>query len=281
MSLIDAIILGAIQGLTEFLPISSSAHLSVIPWLFHWKTPGLTFDVALHMGTLLALTAYFWRDWYDMIRAYIWSKRLNKIEYEQKFTNEQRSNGALIWPIIIACLPAMIAGLLLEDILDNTFRGNPIYIAIPLMALGVLLLIADRTGKKMKQLGEITFKDCMLIGIAQAIALIPGVSRSGITITAGLFCGLRRDTAARFSFLLGSPIILGAALYKLIGIIDHGLPAGEANLFIAGTITATLVGYICIGFLMEYLKKRSMSIFVIYRFLFAAGIILVHMLRIS
>lgn len=280
MNLIEAIILGAVQGLTEFLPISSSAHLAVIPWVFRWKEFGLTFDVALHVGTLFALLAYFWRDWYDMICSYIGSKKLSKAEYEQKFTAEQRSHGALIWPIIIACIPAMIAGVLLEKTLDSTFRSHPIYIALPLMVLGILLLIADRVGKKTKPLEEITLKDCMIIGVAQALALIPGVSRSGITITTGLFCGLKRETAARFSFLLGSPIILVAAAYKLLGIVKHGLPSGEAVIFLAGIITASIVGYLCIGFLMEYLKKRSMNIFVIYRFLFAAGIILVYMLRV-
>ncbi|MHB1458450.1 MAG: undecaprenyl-diphosphatase UppP [Armatimonadota bacterium] len=280
MNLVEAIILGAVQGLTEFLPISSSAHLSVIPWVFNWTTPGLTFDVALHLGTLFALLAYFWRDWYDMIYAYIGSKRFPKAEYEQKFTPEQRSHGKLIWPILIACIPAMIAGILLEDALDATFRTHPIYIAIPLTILGILLLIADRIGKKSKPLEEITLLDCIIIGVAQAFALVPGVSRSGITITTGLFCGLKRETAARFSFLLGSPIIFAAAAYKLLDIVKHGLPSGEAVLFITGTATAAIVGYLCIGFLMEYLKKRSMNIFVIYRFLFAAGIILVYFLRI-
>jgi undecaprenyl-diphosphatase len=280
MSIIEAIIMGAVQGLTEFLPISSSAHLTVIPWILHWRSPGLTFDVALHLGTLFALLAYFWRDWYDMIRAYIGSKKLSKGEYEQKFTHEQRSNGSLIWPIIISCIPAMIAGVLFESKLDNTFRNHPVYIAIPLALLGILLIIADRTGKKTKPLDKITLKDCVLIGIAQAFALIPGVSRSGITITTGLFCGLKRETAARFSFLLGSPIIFAAAAYKLLDIIKHPLPSNEIVLFIAGTITAAIVGYLCIGFLIEYLKKRSMSVFAIYRFLFAAGIILVYMLRV-
>lgn len=279
MNTIHAIILGAIQGLTEFLPISSSAHLEAVPWFLGWKTPGLTFDVALHVGTLFALLAYFWREWYDMIRAYVGSKKLNRSDYESQFTSEQRSDASLIWPIIIACIPAGIAGILFEDVITLRFRSHPALIAIPLVALGILLLVADRIGRKSKPMDQITLKDCLIIGIAQAFALIPGVSRSGITITAGLFCGLKRDAAARFSFFLGAPIILAAAAYKLLGVAKHGLPSDQIAAFAMGIISATVVGYLCIGFLMDYLKKRRMDVFVIYRFVFSACIVAAYVLK--
>ncbi len=279
MNLIESIILGIIQGLTEFLPISSSAHLEVFPWFFGWETPGLTFDVSLHLGTLVALLLYFWRDWYDMIRAYIASKRMSKDDYIAKFTDEQRGNASLIWPIIIACIPAGLAGVFLEDTLIASFREHTVYVVFPLVVLGIILLAADRKGKKVKSMEEMSVVDCLIIGVAQAFALIPGVSRSGITITAGLLCGLKRDAAAKFSFFLGSPIILGAAVYKLMEVFINGIPASEVSFFLIGTISAAIVGYLCIGFLMDYLKKRNVDIFVIYRFVFAAIIVMVYLQR--
>lgn len=279
MNVIEAIIIGAIQGLTEFLPISSSAHLEVIPWFFGWETPGLTFDVSLHLGTLVALLAYFWRDWCNMIRAFFASRRMDQNDYVKKFSEQERSDASLIIPIIIACIPAGISGVLFEGILEASIRSHPVYISLPLMAMGLLLFIADKMGKMQKDMHQLSFWDCIMIGIAQAFALIPGVSRSGITITAGLLCGLKRDAAARFSFFLGAPIILGAAGYKLMDIVIHGIPASEIKLFISGTLSAAAFGYLCIGFLLDYLKKRNMNIFVIYRFLLGAAIISVYLIR--
>ncbi|MHB0998051.1 MAG: undecaprenyl-diphosphatase UppP [Armatimonadota bacterium] len=278
MNVVQAIILGAIQGLTEFLPISSSAHLAIIPWALKWDTPGLTFDVSLHLGTLFAITAYFWRDWYEMISAYIGTTKFARKKISAKYSILNKSKGTLLWPIIVACLPAGIAGIGFEHLIENTFRENPYIIAYPMIILGILLLIADRYGKKTKPMESISPKDWIIIGLAQALAIIPGVSRSGVTITAGLFCGLQRDASARFSFLLGSPIIFGAALYKMLGIARDGLPSDQIVGFISGTLTATIVGYLCIGFLMEYLKKRSMGVFVGYRIAFGVGMLIIYAL---
>jgi undecaprenyl-diphosphatase len=279
MNMIHAIILGIVQGLTEFLPISSSAHLEVIPWFFNWKELGLTFDVSLHLGTLIALLAYFWHDWYNMFRAFFASRRMSKNDYINEFPEEVRGDASLIVPIIIACIPAAITGTLFESTLEASVRSHPIYVVAPLMVMGLLLLIADRTAKTVKSMEDVTFWDCIIIGVAQAFALIPGVSRSGVTITAARFCGLKREAAARFSFFLGAPIILGAAAYKLLDVLKNGIPGSEVGAFIAGTLSATVVGYFCIGFLMDYLKKRSLNIFVIYRFALGMVITGVYLYR--
>ena len=267
MDIIQAIILGAIQGLTEFIPISSSAHLVILPWLFHWKTPGLLFDVSLHLGTLIALLAFFWREWYNTAKASI-SERKGKLPAGRSF----------FVPLIFACVPAGIAGISFEGAVEHIFR-NPACIGTAMIGLGIILFIADRYGRKQRSIDSITIRDWIIIGLAQAFAIIPGVSRSGITITAGLFCGLQRETAAKFSFLIGAPIIFGAAVYELRKIFEHGLPGDQVVPFITGVLTAAIVGYLCIGFLLAYLKKRSAVIFVAYRVVFGIGVIAMYLLR--
>lgn len=270
MDTIQAIILGAIQGLTEFIPISSSAHLIVIPWLFNWKPFGLTFDVALHLGTLFALVAYFWRDWYGLIRDSVGRARLRP-SHDRK--------TMLLWPIVIASIPAALAGKSLEQTIEDQVRSNFLLVGIVTISLGILLLAADRLGAKRRPAEAVTLRDWLIIGFAQALAIVPGVSRSGITITAGLACGLQRDAAARFSFLLGAPIILGAAVYELPDALESVLAGGEWLPFTVGIVVSAVVGYLCIGFLMSYLRKRSTDLFVGYRVVFGLGVILLSLLR--
>jgi undecaprenyl-diphosphatase len=267
---IQAIILGAIQGLTEFIPISSSAHLIVIPWLFGWKPFGLAFDVALHLGTLLALIAYFWRDWYGLLRDSVGRGKLRASPDHKTM---------LLWPIIIANIPAALAGKFFEHTIEDQVRSNFLLIGIVTISLGILLFAADRCCAKRRPAEAVTLRDWMVIGIAQALALVPGVSRSGVTITAGLACGLQRDAAAWFSFLLGAPIILGAAVYELPDALKSVLAGGEWLQFTAGIAASAVVGYLCIGFLMSYLRKRSTGLFVGYRLVFGLGVILLSLLR--
>ncbi|MHB0913483.1 MAG: undecaprenyl-diphosphatase UppP [Armatimonadota bacterium] len=268
MNLIQAIILGAVQGLGEFIPISSSAHLVVIPKVFGWRTPGLTFDVALHLGTLVALLAYFWRDWYEMAKAHLAATRLGPRFGMVPVEGER----LLLWPIVFASVPAALAGVKFEDAVSTVFR-NPLLIALTMIGMGLILLAADRLGRKSRPVEKVGLREWAIIGLAQALAIVPGVSRSGITITAGLLCGLEREAAARFSFLLGAPVILGAAVYELRHVFTDGLPAGEAVPFVAGVVTAGVVGYLCIGFLLNYLRKRSVDIFVGYRLIFGIAVI--------
>lgn len=275
METLQAIILGAVQGLTEFIPISSSAHLVVVPWVFDWQTPGLVFDVALHLGTLFALLAYFWREWYDMVKAYMGTTRAAGALGLQRTAPAQT---ILLWPIVFACLPAGFAGMYFEHTVERSLR-TPVLIAIVTIGLGAVLLAADLLGAKRRPMHAITTRDWIVIGLAQALAIIPGVSRSGVTITAGLFCGLEREASARFSFLLGAPIIFGAAVYELSDLFSVGLPAREVLPFVLGVVTATAVGYLCIGFLMDYLRKRSVAVFVLYRVLFGGSVILMSLLR--
>lgn len=270
MNLLEALVMGAIQGLGEFIPISSSAHLVVVPKIFHWHTPGLAFDVALHLGTLVALAAYFWREWYDLIRGAIAKTRFGRNIVVSKTA---AAESYLLWPIILGCLPAAIAGYEFESVIEHALR-SPKVIAATMILLGLLLFAADRIGKKTRPMERITARDWIIMGCAQALALIPGVSRSGITITAGLFCGLRREAAARFSFLLGSPIILGAAIFEMKDILESGLPASQIAPFAVGILSAGVVGYLCIGFLLNYLKRKSMDIFVGYRIAFGLLMIL-------
>lgn len=271
MSLIQAIILGAVQGLTEFIPISSSAHLIILRWLFGWSTKGLVFDVALHMGTLLALFIYFGPEWFGMVKSFL-RPRLSKAP-----ANPQ-AQKILLWPVVFACVPAGLAGMLLEDTAESSFRDKPLLIGLTLAGLGIILYIADRFGKKSRPMHAVRMRDWLVIGLAQALAIVPGVSRSGITITAGLFCGLGREAAAKFSFLLGAPVILGAGVYELAKASSKGFERGDLLPIIVGVITSTLVGYLCIGFLIGHLKKHNSNLFVIYRVALGVGLIVFFLL---
>lgn len=249
MEILKAIILGIVQGLTEFLPVSSTAHLILFPWFFSWhgELNTLTFDVALHGGTLLSLMACFYKDWLNIFF---------------------RDRKTLLF-IMIATIPAGTAGILFDDFVEHSLR-SPLIIVFTLAGFGILMLVADRISKK--QESQINLSTSLFIGCAQAIALIPGVSRSGITITAGLFRNLTRESAARFSFLLSTPVIAGATILESKKLIIN--PASyDMSLFFAGFLSAFVSGYFAINFLLGFLKRHSLDIFVYYRFLLA-GIIL-------
>lgn len=261
MTIFQAFILGLAQGLGEFLPISSSAHLILIPWLFHWPDPGLAFDVALHLGTLFAVIAYFWSDWLTLLR-----HGLGK--------GFRTQEGRMFWYLVIASIPGAIAGVLLEKKAETTFR-SPVIIGIMLMIMGLILYAADRYGVKRQKSEAVSLGQSLTIGISQALAVIPGVSRSGITMTSGLFLGLTRESAARFSFLLSTPIIAGAGLLEL----RHLTVASITIPFIVGVATAAVSGFLVIGLLLKWLRRNSFLPFVVYRLLLGAAVIGIFLIR--
>ena len=248
--MLQAIILGIVQGLTEFLPVSSTAHLILFPWFLNWsgEVDTLTFDVALHGGTLLALLLCFRKDWTDLF-----------------FRNHR-----LLGLIIAASIPAGLAGFFLNGFVEHSLR-SPLLISITLIVGGVIMLAAEKI-YKYRDMDQLAMKDVIFIGVAQAIAIIPGVSRSGLTISAGLFRGLERETAARFSFLLSTPIIAGAfMLHFKDAFINNG--GHNLQIFAAGLISSFITGFFAIKFMMKFLKRYPLDIFVYYRFLLAAVII--------
>ena len=286
MTIIQSLILGLLQGLTEFIPVSSSAHLIIVPWLFGWTNPALTslsFDVALHLGTLVAVLIYFFADWVRLVRAGLASLIERKIGADP--------DRRLAWMLVIGSIPGAIFGALAESKIDALFHqpNTPIApaamitLAVILALLGAVLLAAERLARHVRKLNSLTFTDSILIGLAQAFAIFPGVSRSGATITAGLWLGLEREAAARFSFLLSGIIIAGAGAKKGIDVVQ-GLQAGaiaqsDLTLFAVGFLAAAISGYLCVKFLLAYLQRHSTAVFVYYRWALAALIILVTLLR--
>lgn len=261
MDLFQAIIYGIIQGLGEFLPISSTAHITLAPWLFGWKDPGLAFDIALHMGTLLAVGILFWNDWIRLIKA--------------GFTDIKSRDGKLFWFIMFACIPGGVFGLLFEDKVATTFR-NPILIGIMLILMGALLYVADKYSRTEVPLKDIGFKRSFLIGVSQAIAMFPGVSRSGITMATGRLFKLSREDSARFTFLLSTPFIFLSGVYKAKDLVS--VPV-DAFTFLVAILTSGIVGALSIKFILEYLKKKGFGIFVAYRFLLGAVVIAIALFR--
>ncbi|MGQ9454238.1 MAG: undecaprenyl-diphosphatase UppP [Armatimonadota bacterium] len=261
----QAILLGVVQGLTEFIPVSSSAHLVTLPKLFRWQDLGLPFDVACHWGTVLALILYFRKDWSLMLAEFL----------RHQPTNGEVS-GRMVLPIILACIPAALAGAILNNKIEG-LRGWSLLVptvAIVLIGVGFLMLLAERVGKKKRRIDEMCWLDYLVIGIAQAFALFPGVSRSGITISAGLFLNLERATAARFSFLLSTPIVIGAGLFELGKLIISGVEWGELGIFGIGMVTSACSGFLAIAFLMRYLAKNPLDSFVTYRICFGIFLLL-------
>jgi undecaprenyl-diphosphatase len=262
MNNLHAFVLGTLQGLTEVLPISSSAHLLLVPKILNWPESGLTFDVALHLGSMIALTIYFWRDIFDMLFNFFGSISGKGL---------QTSGSRLPWYIIIGTIPAAIVGKTLEEPIEQLFRQSPLLICTFLIGFGLLLAFADTTGAKRWKLDRMTLKAAILIGLAQCLALIPGVSRSGITITAALLIGYNRETSARFSFLLSLPIVLGAALLKVGHLLKTGIPAGETAPLLIGVASSAVFGYLSVAFLLKLVQRASLYPFVWYRL--AAGIV--------
>ncbi|MEI6206347.1 MAG: undecaprenyl-diphosphatase UppP [Desulfuromonadales bacterium] len=264
MNLLHALVLGALQGFAEVLPISSSAHLILVPWLFRWPESGLTFDVALHLGTFLALALYFWRDIIELAASFF------DVLAKRSFGTPARRMPFLI---IAATIPAAIAGKLFEHQVEAIFRSNPLLIASFLVVFGLILGLADYFGRKRLALHDIKGSSALIIGLLQCLALIPGVSRSGITITAGLMLGFTRESAARFSFLMSLPIVAGAALLKTLHIVKHGIPAGEGLPMLVGITISAITGYISVAFLLRFVQKQSLSPFVWYRVIIGGGLI--------
>lgn len=264
----DAIFLGAVQGLTEFLPVSSSGHLIVVPWLLGRPNGGLTFDVALHMGTLFALLVYFWREWLRVL--------VRGVPGLLHGTSGQDTKLLLL--LLVGTVPAAIVGYTGEELIERTLR-SPFVIAALLVSVGVLFLVVERLATPRRRLKDLGWGDALLIGCAQALALAPGVSRSGITIVVGLGRGLQRDDAARFSFLLATPAIAGAGVLRLRPLLESSLPPEELLTLALGFLSAALVGLVAIAWLLGYLRQRSLALFAYYRFVLAGLIVVLALVR--
>ena len=278
LELWKALVLGAVQGVAELLPISSSAHLILVPWFFGWQNPGLTFDVALHLGTLAAILIYFRADLWGMFTALLRGLAARRPLAEP--------NSRLALYVIVASIPGAIFGALLDSAiearfhLENATDGALLAIAAALIVMGLTLAVAERAARHRRALGDLGWRDAIIVGLAQALALMPGVSRSGATITTGLFLGMRRETAARFSFLLSAPITGGAALKKIYDLVESGGLAGDERLpFLVGILTAGLVGYACIAWLLRYLQRATTGVFTAYRVLLGVTVIVLVLVR--
>jgi undecaprenyl-diphosphatase len=270
---VQAILIGLIQGLTEFIPISSSAHLELAPWIFGWDSSpllsSLAFDVFLHLGTLVALLAYFWRDWIRLIGAVVGSIGQRRIGNDP--------DRRLGWLLILATIPAAIIGFVGEDFVNDVLHGgsDAVRLAIAgfLVVGAIALWLADRLGSQQRELDELTVPSALAIGFSQALALLPGISRAGATIPTGLALGLTRESAARFSFLLATPITLGAGLYGSRHLLDEAHTGTEWLALAAGLAAATIAGLAAIGFLLAWLRSRSVTIFSVYRIALAALVV--------
>lgn len=267
-TILQAIVMGIVQGLTEFLPISSSGHLIVVPHLAGWDDPFITslaFTVMLHVGTLVALLAYFWRDWARLVPAGLATIR------DRSFRADPERKRA--WLIAVTLPPAAIVGVTLNDFFEEQVRQE-LLVALTLVIGAGILWTADRLGRRTKQLDGLGFGAAFGIGCAQAIALVPGISRSGISISAGLFAGLTREAAARFSFLMATPITLGAVIWEVRKLLtgEAGV-AVDAGVLLAGMVAAALSGFVAIAWLLRYLQSHPMTIFVAYRLVLAAIVV--------
>ncbi len=261
MNGIQAIILGVIQGLTELLPISSSAHLTLIPWMLGWTNSEIfnmdfkAFDVALHFGTLLAIVIFFFKDWVKLIKG----------GYNQVVKKEKSFEGKMFWYLVIATIPGGIIGFILDKFVGNKLE-TPIIIALALIIMGIILYVVDKKAKSNIKYEKMTLKQTFLIGLSQCLAFIPGVSRSGITMTTGRLMGIERESVAKYTFLLSTPIVFAATVLKFKDFV-FSIP------FFLGILASFIVGLFVIKFLLEYLKKGSFKIFAIYRVIF--GIIVI------
>jgi undecaprenyl-diphosphatase len=259
LSIFQAIVLGAVQGLTEFLPVSSSAHLIIVPWLLRWRDPGLAFDVVLHLGTLLALLAYYWREWLDMGISLADGRPLPR---------------RLLFLLIVASVPGAIIGVLLEKQAETIFR-SPVLIATTLALMGIALWAADWIGSRRRQIEDIRFVDALLIGLSQALAIIPGVSRSGATITTARILGIDRADAANFSFLMATPIIAGAGMLEARKLFHSGLTAQLGWGFAASAV----FGVLAIIGLLSFVRTRTYRPFAIYRIVLGIAVVAIAMSR--
>ncbi len=283
VSLFQAIFLGVLQGATEFLPVSSSGHLVLVPWLLHWQSPGLAFDTVVHWGTALAVIVYFWEEWVALVRA-AWLS-LGEIRFRPlrlpggtaSAANGTR-RGLLAWLILLGTVPGVLVGYSLEDFFEGMF-ARPAAAAGFLLVTAMLLTASERLGRRERGLDEIGWLDALIVGVGQALAILPGISRSGATIAAGLAQGMRREPAAHFSFLLATPIILGAGLLKVVELGRMGGLMAQAPALVAGFVAAALVGFACIHFLLRYLRSRRLYPFAVYCALFGIVSLLASTVR--
>jgi undecaprenyl-diphosphatase len=275
VSVLQAIVLGIVQGLTEFLPVSSSGHLILVPWLFHWTffldNPSLnkTFDVALHVGTFVGAAAFFRADIARYVKAFVRSLR-------QRDAND--ADQRIAWLLIVASIPGALAGALGENVVEEHL-GAPWLIATWLVVFGVLLVVVDRRARQTRSMETVNVRDALLMGIAQAVSLSPGVSRSGATITAGRGLGLTREAAVRFSFLMSLPIIGGAGLYKGVKLASDGLPAGTTAPFLWGMLASAITGFAAVAIMLRMVRTRGFEVFLGYRVLAALTVFVVLALR--
>jgi undecaprenyl-diphosphatase len=274
MEILTAAILGVIQGLTEFLPVSSSAHLILVPWFLGWKPEGITFDVSLHVGTAIAVLAFFWKDWIRLAGEVLLGFKEGKL-----LGNPDRR---LAWLLVVGTIPALVAGLALEEKAEAQLR-SPLITVFTLAALAVLLFFSEKKSRQNRTIENYGWADSLWIGFSQAIALIPGVSRSGITMTTAMLRDSDRTSAARFSFLLSTPVIVGAGLLQLLHLIKairHPAAAMEPihwSALSVGFVCAAVSGFFCIRFFLRYLQTRSFAPFVVYRFLLAAAVLIYYL----
>jgi undecaprenyl-diphosphatase len=271
MPIAQVVILAIVQGLTEFLPISSTAHLYLTSWLLGWQVEELSFDIALHIGTLLAVVIYFFRDWLQILGQGLgmsWGQ-----------DRELAQNRGLFWLLVIGTIPVGLAGLAFGKQAEGAWR-NPFVMGSMLVVVGVLMWIADRRSRKMRDLSALDLADASIIGVAQALAVVPGTSRSGITITAGLFRGLDRQAAARFSFLLSTPAIAAAAAKALHDLTKQsGMGALVTPQFLIGVGVSVLTGCIVIAWFMHYLRDSSLKVFIYYRIVFGIMVLALAFIR--
>ena len=256
MSIIQSIILGIVQGVGEFLPISSSAHLVLVPYLFGWEESGLAFDVALHFGTLLAVLAIFFKDWWNLFVGAV--RKVTK--------KEDSTENKMFWYLVIATIPGALVGFILDDVIENVFRKQIWLIALALAVMGVLIYIGDKWAskhyKKETTFDKISLKQAFIVGCSQALAVIPGFSRSGTTILTGRLMGISKEAVTKFTFLLSVPIIFGATILK-VGDLTFSIEV------VVGVLTSFVVGVLSIKFLLSYIKKHDFSVFAFYRVILA------------
>lgn len=254
MTLWQAILLGILQGATEFLPVSSSGHLVIVPHLLNWPDPGLTLNVILHLGTLVAILAYFWSDLWRLLRAALLSLRTRRLD---------DPDARLAWAIVVATIPGAVLGVLLEDFFERLF-GIPTAAAGFLLVTAALLLISEYFAKRELPITAMSWWHAVWIGLAQALAIVPGLSRSGSTIAAGLLLGYRREDATRFSFLLSVPIVLGGGLYQMYKLLRAGVGVVQLQIFGVGFLAAAVTGYLAITGLLMLVRRRSLWPFALY-----------------